>query len=489
MRFQFSCRDFARSESYCHLFIAACSTGQACVGCFVHEQLASRRHFHASPTMTSDERLQQGLQIVGEAINIEPYDFQDHETWKFLGLGDMLAAATASDLVNAGIPVPVDVFARCPTVGEFKAFLVGDVKRTENAVQDTATSAPVEPADPWEGVPKPKVPLSVVLQGQPDNASTVAFLLPDGSGAGTSYGTLPTVGGNVCLIGLNSPFLRQAENFTCSIERMARLWINEIRKYQPKDRPYTLGGWSAGGYYSFEVTKLLTAAGEKVERLILIDSPCRLRYEALPAQVVAELTKKGLMGASGAKKAPEWLVQHFTSTVLSVEKYTPVPLPQNQVPPKVNLIWVKDGLVKSVPESGLDVDMKVKVTRFLLEPRPHLQSEGWEILLPGATFTFDYMTGNHFQITQPPHVSSSRALTVLVTSPRVSHMASDQSLCGLMRGTSPNPSCSRGNLSALNAGCEVIRAHFAIHERMEQFCSLNTLRSAGATDFSPEDFG
>ncbi|KAF7193714.1 Non-reducing polyketide synthase terA [Pseudocercospora fuligena] len=356
--------------------------------------------------MASDERLQQGLQIVGEAINVEPDDFQDHETWKFLGLGDMLAAATASDLNNAGIPVPIDVFTKCPTVGDFKAFLIGEVNEAENGVEDTAASTSLEPADPWEGVPKPKVPLSVVLQGQPSNASTVVFLLPDGSGAGTSYGTLPPIGSNICLIGLNSPFLRQAENFTCSIERMARLWVDEIRKYQPKGGPYTLGGWSAGGYYSFEVTKLLTAAGEKVERLILIDSPCRLRYEALPAQVVAELTKKGLMGASGAKKAPEWLVQHFTSTVLSVEKYTPVPLPHNKVPPKVNFIWVKEGLVKSVPESGLDVDMSVKVTRFLLEPRPNLQSEGWETLLPGATFTFDYMTGNHFQITQPPHSDS-----------------------------------------------------------------------------------
>ncbi|KXS98215.1 hypothetical protein AC578_265 [Pseudocercospora eumusae] len=386
-------------------------------------------HFHSSSTMASDERLQQALQIVGEAINVEPHDFQDHETWKFLGLGEMLAAATASDLNNAAIPVPVDVFTKCPTVGDFKAFLVGEVQRTENSHLEAST--PVESADPWEGVPKPKVPLSVVLQRQPSNASTVLFLLPDGSGAGTSYATLPPIGSNICLIALNSPFLRQAEDFTCSIELMARLWVDEIRKHQPKGRPYTLGGWSAGGYYSFEVAKLLAAAGEKVERLILIDSPCRLRYEALPAQVVAELTKKGLMGASGAKKAPEWLVQHFTSTVLAVEKYTPVPLPHHKVPLKVNFIWVTDGLVKSLPESGLDVDMSIKVTRFLLEPRPNLQSEGWEILLPGATFTFDHMTGNHFQIMQPPHSWSLVAQSPFSLIPLAYYMATAPKLLWL----------------------------------------------------------
>lgn len=186
---------------------------------------------------------------------------------------------------------------------------------------------------------------------------------------------------------------------------MARLWYGELRKLQPKGKPYVLGGWSAGGYYAYESAKLLIAAGEKVERMIIIDSPCRLNFEALPEQVVQELTRKGLMGSSKDKKAPEWLVQHFTSTVISVDRYMPTPLARHQVPPNVNFIWVKEGLVESVAESGLEVDLGVKVTKFLLEPRGDLKSEGWEKLLPGAHYHFDYITGNHFQITQPPHVS------------------------------------------------------------------------------------
>jgi thioesterase domain-containing protein len=361
--------------------------------------------------MSADELVEKALEIIGEAISIDPFDFQDHETWKFLGLGDLLASATASDLRSQiGVNVKPEDFSKYTTVGEFKAFLRGEDGGTASSNNGRGDSkipylADTEPADPWEGVPKPKVPLSVVLQGQPNESSTIVFLFPDGSGAGTSYGTLPPMGSNICLIGLNSPFLRQAQNFTCSIERMARLWVDEVRKLQPKGKPYILGGWSAGGYYLFEAAKILIADGEKVERLILIDSPCRLEFEALPEGVVAELTRKGLMGASGEKKAPEWLVQHFTSTVLSVDKYMPKPMPAQQVPKYVNFIWVREGLVKSVAESGLDVDMNVKVTRFLLEPRPELKTEGWEKLLPGAEYTFDYMTGNHFQITQPPHVS------------------------------------------------------------------------------------
>ncbi|KAM0712122.1 hypothetical protein Q7P37_011216 [Cladosporium fusiforme] len=356
--------------------------------------------------MSSEDTIQKSLEILGEALSLEPEDFQDHETWKFLGLGDLLATATASDLTNeTGIIITPSDFTKYETVGSFKDFLRAGGKEPKTSSQNgnnKTNGHSTEPSDPWEGVPKPKVPLSVVLQNKPTPTSTNIFLFPDGSGAGTSYATLPPIGSDICLIGLNSPFLRQAQAFTCSIERMARLWLDEVQRVQPTG-PYVLGGWSAGGYYSYEVTKLLVAQGLQVKQLILIDSPCRLEFEALPAQVVDELTRKGLMGASGAKKAPEWLVQHFTSTVLSVEKYMPVPLAKEQVPPKVSFVWIREGLVKSVPESGLEVDMDVKVTRFLLEPRPELKTVGWERLLPGAEYTFDYMTGNHFQITQPPH--------------------------------------------------------------------------------------
>jgi hypothetical protein len=366
--------------------------------------------------MSSEETIQKCFEIIGEALSLEPDGFQDNETWKFLGLGDLLAKATASDLTNeTGTTILPSDFEKYQTVGAFKNFLRTGGESTKTTDQtkpsngNNATDSPQEnePSDPWEGVPKPKVPLSVILQGKPTPTSTNIFLFPDGSGAGTSYGTLPPLGGdsaNVCLIGLNSPFLRQAQDFTCSIERMARLWHSEILRIQPAG-PYVLGGWSAGGYYSYEMAKLLTADGMKVKQLILIDSPCRLQFEALPAQVVDELTRKGLMGASGAKKAPEWLVQHFTSTVLSVERYMPTPMAKEHVPAKVGFVWVREGLVKSVPESGLQVDMDVKVTRFLLEPRLELKSAGWERLLPGAEYSFDYMTGNHFQITQAPHVS------------------------------------------------------------------------------------
>ena len=355
--------------------------------------------------MHLDETIDKSFDIIGEAIGVDPFDIQDDETWRFLGIGPLLASALASDLrKQLSLDVNLEDFENYPTVGQFKDFLRRGQSSLNNDLPKETTQPRSEPADPWEGIAKPKVPLSIILQGHPDKSKINIFLFPDGSGAGGAYGSLPPQGNDICIIGMNSPFLRQAEAFTCSVERMARLWIDELRKIQPIGRSYILGGWSAGGYYSFEVAKLLAAGGEKVERLILIDSPCRLEFEALPEEVVAELTRKGLMGASGQKKAPDWLVQHFTSTVISVRSYMPTAMAQGTVPPIVNFIWVKEGLVKNVAESGLDVDLTVRVTRFLLEPRDDLKTVGWEKLLPGADYQFDYMTGNHFQITQAPHV-------------------------------------------------------------------------------------
>ncbi|KAI7280223.1 hypothetical protein KC352_g6807, partial [Hortaea werneckii] len=147
--------------------------------------------------MSPDEVVQKALEVIGEAVSLEPDDLQDHETWKFLGLGENLQNATASDLSSAlDFAVAPKDFQTYLDVGSFKSFLQQKASRgngTEAQTNGTsaAKSTLSEPEDPWEGIPKPKVPLSVVLQGKPDTAKTIMFLFPDGSGAGTSYGTLP----------------------------------------------------------------------------------------------------------------------------------------------------------------------------------------------------------------------------------------------------------------------------------------------------------
>ena len=64
-----------------------------------------------------------------------------------------------------------------------------------------------------------------------------------------------------------------------SIEAIAQRALDVIREQQPTG-PYLLGGYSFGGLIALEVTQQLTAGGERVGRLFLIDAVYGERYWA-----------------------------------------------------------------------------------------------------------------------------------------------------------------------------------------------------------------
>jgi thioesterase domain-containing protein len=265
------------------------------------------------------------------------------------------------------------------------------------------------PFSPWSAMSQDahhsgKVPLSIVLQGNVVDPSSNIFLFPDGSGSGLAYAKLPLISPNVCLIAMNSPFLADAKHYTCSIEQCARLWFDELRRMQPRG-PYTLGGWSAGGYYAFEMAKALLAVEEEVQALVLIDSPCRLLYEALPMTTVRELAMNSLMGTWDTGAAPRWMLDHFESTIAAVHAYNPTPIARKGIH-RVYLIWAKDGVNDNQATKDLGIDFRVKINQLLLRPRTNFTAMGWETLLPETEILAGKMDGNHFQLVQPPYVRS-----------------------------------------------------------------------------------
>ncbi|EHK16310.1 uncharacterized protein TRIVIDRAFT_127586, partial [Trichoderma virens Gv29-8] len=237
-------------------------------------------------------------------------------------------------------------------------------------------------------------------------AKKKVFLLPDGSGSGMAYMSVPPIDPSVCLYGINSPYLYSPEFFNGTIDDLARIWTAEIQRIQPKG-PYTLGGWSAGGYFSFEVSKLLIGKGEHVEKIILIDSPCRLFFEALPTKVVECLSSHNLMGNWSGGGTPKWLVKSFVSTIGAVEKYMPTPMviPKGAAAPEVFIIWASDGVFPKGVEAYPELDMNVRVTRFLVNQRTEFGPLGWDKLFPGQNISIAKMPGSHFMIVHPPNVS------------------------------------------------------------------------------------
>ena len=80
------------------------------------------------------------------------------------------------------------------------------------------------------------------------------------------------------LVGTDRPFyglqaagLYGGEEPHGTFEEMAEAYIGEIQQVQPHG-PYTIGGFSGGGITAFEMAHQLTAAGEEVSMLLMLDS-------------------------------------------------------------------------------------------------------------------------------------------------------------------------------------------------------------------------
>jgi acyl carrier protein len=123
---------------------------------------------------------------------------------------------------------------------------------------------------------------SVLLQGNPKVATKKFFLVPDGSGSATSYISIPNISPDMAVYGLNCPFMKCPEKWNCGVEGVSSLYLQEIKRRQPEG-PYIIGGWSAGGVMAYEVAQQLVNSGEKVENLVLIDAPCPVALDPLPA--------------------------------------------------------------------------------------------------------------------------------------------------------------------------------------------------------------
>ena len=374
--------------------------------------------------MTASPTSPRVFDIIAKEVGVPVDEVYDSDDFSDLGIDDVLSRTIiARARESLDIDLPEIVFQRHSSAEDLEAYLkdhdVGSPRMsrtpsTDSAIDMTFRSPPRQVKTPIT----PKGPLSILLQGKPASAEKTIFLLPDGSGSGMVYSQFPKIADSVCVIALNSPFLHDHGNaavFDTTIEDLAAIWADEIRRRQPHG-PYVLGGYSAGGYYSFEVAKRLRGEGERVEKLVLIDSPCRVEFEALPMEVIRFLSERNLLGNWGAgKKTPDWFVNHFEGTIAAVERYMPSAMgdegagsdPQM---PDCYVLWAEQGVLQGadLETAATDLDMSVKITRFMVNDKKQtgFGLHGWDRLLPGANISVATVPGNHFSLVHPPNVST-----------------------------------------------------------------------------------
>lgn len=360
---------------------------------------------------TSEERFGKVQDIIARELGVEVEELQDADLpFSQLGIDPISGRAIVRQISQElGLQLPEDVFQTHRDVGKFRQYIANShpaAKSTSGTAKTKVTAEEVKTTSHLqEGI---HAPLPVLIRGNPTKDSRNIFLLPDGSGSAMAYARLAAPAPNCCLYAMHSPFLEDPGKYTCTVEDLAAIWARGIQKTQPQG-PYTLGGWSAGGYYAFEAMKCLQSEGEIVDKIILIDSPCRAKFETLPLDVIQYLSSHQLMGDQDAHKTPKRLVDHFEVTLRAVEQYKPTKMSvsSKEAAPDVNIIWATDPVLSRGEAARTGLDCGAKVTRFLLEERIDLGPNGWETLFPGASkISIATMPGNHFNIVHQPHVSN-----------------------------------------------------------------------------------
>ncbi|KAK5132936.1 hypothetical protein LTR08_008384 [Meristemomyces frigidus] len=307
-----------------------------------------------------------------------------------LGVDSFLAPniiATLSERVDAELSY--SLLADSETLGDVEGALreAGLICKQEDVAPANAkcgaTSTRKTPAKPLsESVDLTAKPYatSLLLQGSLKKAKTSLFLFPDGAGSATSYNFLPNISSDVAVYGLNCPWLRTPQDLKCSLEHYVAKFLIEVRRRQPSG-PYSFGGASAGGILAYEAAQQLALVGEKVTKLILIDSPDPVGLENPKDQrLYGILDNMGVFGMSG-KKAPAWLRPHFDAFLAMLDAYD-VQAFTAASPPSTSIIYACDGMCKhdtdARPEMGSDDPREML---WLLNNRTDFTGAGWNTLL------------------------------------------------------------------------------------------------------------
>lgn len=372
-----------------------------------------------APLQSNPSMFNEALAIVADVTGIDEEDLTDDADFTSIGVDSLMSLMLTSRLQDElDLDIGIESFwSRFHTVGNLRDFLSNssDSEDTsQSSSGNTVTTTPalsefedecvsLKTAEDLSTMPRAT---SVVLQGSPKRARTMLFIFPDGAGSATSYSSLPSIAPDVALIGLNSPYYKNPQNFNCTLDDLTDDYLIEIQRRQPQG-PYHFAGWSAGGILAYHATYRTILSGLSVANLILIDSPVPKGLDPLPPHFYDWLSKSGVFGhataAGPGAPAPEWLFPHFNKTIDTLHEYIARPLPRGASMPKAALVWAGQG----VPE-GLELKLEAhpqdtEGMKFLTQKHEVIETNGWEKLFPDTEVRTVVIEGaNHFSMMVSP---------------------------------------------------------------------------------------
>lgn len=153
--------------------------------------------------------------------------------------------------------------------------------------------------DPGDRRPTQRVVLHAAEGGAP-----CFFIHPIGGGVGCYLDLARRLGAHRPCHGIMAPELAGLAVHPATIEAMATQCLAEVRAARPAG-PYLLAGWSMGGLIALEMARQLTAAGDRVAFLALLDSRPASATLALSETARVALLLRELARQTGAAP-PSW---------------------------------------------------------------------------------------------------------------------------------------------------------------------------------------
>lgn len=368
------------------------------------------------------------LNVLGEELGIEIQELGGKVNFANIGVDSLMSLTIIGRLRESfGVEFLPTIFEKYPTVDGLVKFLESEYEggfHGEGSEPPATTRDTIGPRSSHGRGSDFEAPIlakthhratSVMLQGNIRAITNNLFLFPGGFGTSSSFAPMPHIDKNLAVFGLNSAFVNAPEDFNVSIPEMATLYLTEIRRRQTHG-PYSFLGYSVGGIIAYEAARQLIVAGEVVERLYLVDSPCPLVIPPMPPKLIEFLDSidrfngtKQTAGESEEVVKPMGSL-HVTQTLISLESYVPKPLPDMALSPRTTYYVARHGVASQSTVKWPEVSERdLIVMTWLLDDRPGLggSGDGWEMLVDRAKLKIIPIAGNHFNIMKEPNVSKS----------------------------------------------------------------------------------
>ena len=254
---------------------------------------------------------------------------------------------------------------------------------------------------------------SCLVPIQPKGSKTPLFLLHARGTSVLVYRDLVNyLGTERPIYGVQPQGLNGEEEVLTTAKEMAAYYIQEIQKIQPIG-PYLLGGYSFGGELAFEMSRQLHEQGEKVDKLILLDSNAANSYKRLPFRQRTIIHFNNLLEKKHnyiIEKVPDWAKwlrddSQYNFQKLSVKVLQKLNLP---LPLKLHSVFIEDRNERARGKH-LAQFYPGKVTLMRTEKSfggVGLQRDeylGWKDLT-GQEIDLYSVPGHHFSMLEEPYV-------------------------------------------------------------------------------------